>query len=286
MDFLSPSDGPYRQRARVRTAGGAQVRLRDDAGTTRLAELWHHDPMRVLMPAAIGDAIPHVILLNTAGGLVGGDRIAVRVEVTGPARALVTGQAAEKVYRSDGPAVEIENALVVGDGGWLEWMPQETILFDGCRLRRRLDIDLTGGARCLVGEMVVFGRLARGERVVQASFSDRWDLRRDGRLVWTDRLGFGFDGAAVLRAPFGFDGAAAMATLVHAGPGAAERLAEIRALLGEETGIAATCLGDILLVRALMTDPVPLRRRLAEIWRHLRAEAGGLPAVLPRLWHI
>ena len=286
MDSMSSPDGPYRQRARVRTAGGARIRLRDDGGTTRLAELWHHDPMRVLMPAAIGDAIPHVVLLNTAGGLVGGDAVAVRVALTGAARALVTGQAAEKVYRSDGPAVEIDNALSVGDGGWLEWMPQETILFDGCRLRRRLAIDLAGGARCLVGELVVFGRLARGERVVQARFFDRWDLRRDGRLVWTDRLGFGFDDAPVLRAPFGFGDAAAMATLVHAGPGAAARLADIRALLGEETGIAATCMGDMLLVRALVADPVPLRRRLAAIWRYLRAEAGGLPPVLPRLWHI
>ena len=278
--------GDAPQRARVRVAGGARVRLRDDDGTTRLAELWHHDPVRVLMPRPVDDVLPHVVVLNTAGGLVGGDSVAVAIELGPSARALVTGQAAEKVYRSDGPMVGIENTLTAGDGAWLEWMPQETILFDGARLRRRLTLDLGGDARCLAAEMVVFGRRARGETVETAIFEDRWDLRRDGRLIWTDALALGPGAGAQLRASFGFGGAAAMATLIYAAPDAARYLTGLRTLLGEETGIAATCLGEVLLVRALAADPAPLRRNLARIWRHLRAEAGGLPAILPRLWHI
>ena len=280
------ADGAGQSRARVRVAGGARVRLRDDDGTTRLAELWHHDPMRVLMPRSIGDEIPHVVLLNTAGGLVGGDRISVAVDAGPGARVLVTGQAAEKVYRSDGPLVEIANTLAIGDRGWLEWMPQETILFDGCRLDRRLRLDLAGDARCLAAEMVVFGRRARGETVERAIFADRWDLRRDGRLHWCDALAIGPEAGTHLRGAFAFAGAAAMATLVYAARDAARHLDGVRALLAEQSGIAATCLGEVLVLRALARDPAPLRRDLARVWRHLRVEAGGLPAVLPRLWHI
>jgi urease accessory protein len=280
------ADGAGQSRARVRVAGGARVRLRDDDGTTRLAELWHHDPMRVLMPRSIGDEIPHVVLLNTAGGLVGGDRISVAVDAGPGARVLVTGQAAEKVYRSDGPLVEIANTLAIGDRGWLEWMPQETILFDGCRLDRRLRLDLAGDARCLAAEMVVFGRRARGETVERAIFADRWDLRRDGRLQWCDALAIGPEAGTQLRGAFAFAGAAAMATLVYAARDAARHLDGVRALLAEQSGIAATCLGEVLVLRALASDPAPLRRDLARVWRHLRVEAGGLPAVLPRLWHI
>jgi urease accessory protein len=282
----SIAEGAGQSRARVRVAGGARVRLRDDDGTTRLAELWHHDPMRVLMPRSIGDEIPHVVLLNTAGGLVGGDRVSVAIDAGPGARVLVTGQAAEKVYRSDGPLAEIANTLAIGDGGWLEWMPQETILFDGCRLDRRLRLDLAGGARCLAAEMVVFGRRARGETVERAIFADRWDLRRDGRLQWSDALAIGPEAGTQLRGAFAFAGAAAMATLVYAARDAARHLDGLRALLAEQSGIAATCLGEVLVLRALASDPAPLRRDLARVWRHLRVEAGGLPAVLPRLWHI
>jgi urease accessory protein len=273
-------------RPRVRVAGGARVRLRDDRGTTRLAELWHHDPVRVLMPRPVDDVVPHVVVLNTAGGLVGGDAVSVAIELGPSARALATGQAAEKVYRSDGPTVEIANALSVADGAWLEWMPQETILFEGCRLRRRLTLSLEGRARCLAAEMVVFGRRARGETIATARFADRWDLRRDGRLVWTDALSLGPEAGAQLGASFAFGGAAAMATMVYAGQDAARHLDAVRALLAERTGIAATCLGEILILRALAADAAALRRDLAAVWRHLRAEAGGLPARLPRLWHI
>ena len=286
MDDATTHAGRGALRPRVRVAGGARGRRRDARGTTRLTELWHHDPVRVLLPRPVDDVVPHVVVLNTAGGLVGGDSVAIEITLGPAARALATGQAAEKVYRSDGPSVEISTTLAIGDGAWLEWMPQETILFEGSRLRRRLTLDLAGDARALAAEMVVFGRRARGETIETACFADRWDLRRDGRLVWTDALTLGPEAGAQLRAPFAFGGAAAMATLVYAARDAAGHLDGIRALLAEGTGIAATSLGEILILRALAADAASLRRDLARVWRHLRAEAGGLPATLPRLWHI
>jgi urease accessory protein len=290
MDILDRT-APPAPRRRVRVEGGARVRLRDDDGVSRLAELWHHDPMRVLMPTPVDDVLPHVVLLNTAGGLVGGDRLDVAITLGARARALVTGQAAEKVYRSDGPEVTIANRLVVDEDGWLEWMPQETILFDRARLRRRLSIDLGARARCVAGEMIVFGRAARGETITGGLLRDSWEIRAEGRLLWAEPLRLDEMGAGALAAPFTFAGARALATLVLAGPEAGALLEPVRAAIAREgrdveAGMAATCLGGILLVRGVAADPRPLRRGMAACWRLLRAQAGGLPPLLPRLWHI
>lgn len=274
-------------RRRVRVDGGARVTLRDDAGTTRLRELWHHDPMRVLLPEPVDDVIPHVVLLNTAGGLVGGDSLRTEIEVGDRARALVTGQAAEKVYRSDGPEVSIRTALSAGRDAWLEWMPQETILFDASRLDRRLSIELAAGARCLAGEILVLGRRARGETVARAWLRDRWEVRREGRLAWADALALRPEEPGALDAPFALDGAAAMATLAYCAGDAPSLLEGLReALAGHGEGIAASCMGEILLVRGLSPDAQALRRAVAAAWRFLRAAGGSLPARLPRLWHI
>ena len=274
-------------RRRVRVEGGARVTLRDDAGTTRLRELWHHDPVRVLLPEPVDDALPHVVLLNTAGGLVGGDSLRTEIEVGDRARALVTGQSAEKVYRSDGPEVAIRTALSAGRDAWLEWMPQETILFDASRLDRRLSISLAAGARCLAGEILVFGRRARGETIGRAWLRDRWEIRRDGRLAWADALALGPEAPGALDAPFALDGAAAMATLAYCGADGPALLEGLRAALaGHGEGIAASFMGEILLVRGLSPDAQALRRGVAAAWRFLRAAGGSLPARLPRLWHI
>ncbi|MFM8988266.1 MAG: urease accessory protein UreD [Alphaproteobacteria bacterium] len=287
MDVVADGSRMAGGRRRVRVDGGARVTLRDDAGTTRLVELWHHDPMRVLLPEPVDDEIPHVVLLNSAGGLVGGDSLRTEIGLGDRARALVTGQAAEKVYRSDGPDVAIRTSLSAGRDAWLEWMPQETILFEASRLDRRLSIDLAAGARCLAGETLVFGRRARGETIARAWLRDRWEIRREGRLAWADAFALRPDEPGVLDAPFALDGAAAMATLAYCGADAPARLEGLReALAGHGAGIAASCLGDILRVRGLSRDAQALRRAVAEAWRFLRAAGGSLPARLPRLWHI
>jgi urease accessory protein len=286
MNSFVSAASPAAPRRRVRVDGGARVRLRDDDGVSRLAELWHHDPMRVILPEPVDDELPHVVLLNTAGGLVGGDTLNVAITLDARARALVTGQAAEKVYRSDGPDVTIANRLVVGADAWLEWMPQETILFDRSRLARSLAIDLAAGARCLAGEMIVFGREAHGETIAGGMLRDRWEVRRAGRLLWAESLRLDPMSGTALAAPFAFDGARAVATLLYAGPEAAALLEPVREAIGAEAGMAATCLGEVLLLRGVAADPRTLRRTMAACWRLLRARAGSLPALLPRLWHI
>ena len=271
----------------ARHDGAARIRWGVDAdGRTRLADLFQRAPLRVLLPDAVDDAVPHAVLLNTAGGLVGGDRLEIEIALEPGARALVTQQAAEKVYRSAGADVTVANRLAVGDRAWLEWLPQETILFEGARLRRRLTLDLAGSGAALAGEILVFGRHARGERMLSGAAFDGWEIRRDGRLLWADALDLGDDPGAALGSSAGFGGAVALGTLVCAIPDAASRLDAAREALGDTTEAGASVVGEILLVRFLDARPDALRRRFAAVWAALRRAALGLPPVLPRVWHV
>ncbi|HYD67198.1 urease accessory protein UreD [Azospirillum sp.] len=253
----------------------------------RLGTVYHTDPLRLLFPTpATGDP-PTATVVTTSGGLVGGDRLEIAATVGEGASALVTAQAAEKVYRSTGADVRFDVALSVADGGWLEWLPQETILFDGARLRRTTCANVAGSGRLLAGELLVFGRVARGERFATGLARDAWEVRRDGRLVWADALHLDGDIPAVLDHPAGFDGATAYGTIVYVGPDAAAHLDAARDMLSEVALHAgATVLGEVLVMRLLGKDAHRLRTDFGRVWAAFRALAGGLPERLPRLWHV
>jgi len=258
------------------------------AGRTRLAGLHQQAPLRALFPKHPSDDLPMAALVNVGGGLVAGDRCVVEVTVGEGAAAAVTSQAAEKVYRSTGPDTAVETRLTVAAGGWLEWCPQETILFDRARLRRRLRLELAGDARgAMLGEMLVLGRLASGERARSGLLFDRIEVWRDGELAWLDRLRLEGAFGPVLDAAAGLDGNGALATFVHAAPDAGDRLERARELL-EAPGVraGATLVNGLLVVRWLAADPLALRRAFALFWAGFRAGAAGLPPVTPRLWHV
>ncbi|MCE2468188.1 MAG: urease accessory protein UreD [Caldilineaceae bacterium] len=130
--------------------------------------------MRVFLPRVDPGAAVEVVLANSAGGIAGGDHLRVRVAVGADTAAVITSQAAEKAYRSRGPAADLETRVTVGPRARLAWVPQETILFDGARLCRRLEFNLDGTACLLAGEMWVFGRIARGEVFGQGLLHDVW----------------------------------------------------------------------------------------------------------------
>ena len=254
---------------------------------TRLREVYHTDPLRLLFPTPASGDPPTAVVVTTSGGLVGGDRLEISASVGEGASALVTAQAAEKVYRSAGEDVRFDVRLAVADGGWLEWLPQETILFDSARLRRTTSVEMNGSGRLLAGELLVFGRIARGERFTQGLARDAWEVRRDGRLVWVDALHLDGDVAALLDHPAGFAGATAYGTIVYVGSDAADRMDAARALLEDCAPHAgATVLGEVLVIRLLGRDAQRLRNDFGRIWAGLRAELAGLPARLPRLWYV
>lgn len=273
---------------KVAVHGAATVRFEHRHGATRLATLYHHDPLRVLLPDPRPGDLPVAVLVTTSGGMVGGDRLDIALSAGPGAAAMVTTQAAEKVYRSAGPDCRIDTRVAVEAGGWLEWMPQEAIVFEGSRLRRLTRLELEGDARLIAGEMLVFGRAAFGERVSYGLVRDAWEVARDGRLTWADALHLDGDIAEALAHPAGFAGAGACATLLHAAPGAGTHLDSVREAAATLDGVraGATAFDGLLLVRILGGEALAVRRAYAALWSHLRAQAAGLPTRLPRLWEV
>ena len=261
----------------------------DETGTTRLQDLYQSDPVRVLFPTPPRDEIQSATFVTTSGGLVGGDVLELTAQVVGDAAALFYPQAAEKIYRSTGADCRIDVTLTVGPGGWLEWLPQETIVFDGARLIRRTTADVESGGRLLAGEMVVLGRAAMGETVQRGVIRDAWAVRRDRRLVWADALCLEGAIAETVAHPAGLDGATALATVVYSADDAASHLATARDLLAgapDPVRVGASVVNDLLVIRFLAKDAAPLRQIFGEFWADFRHAMAGLPAALPRLWQI
>jgi urease accessory protein len=271
--------------------GAAEIRFAVRDGATRLAHLYQRDPLRVLFPTAEPGDAALAVLVTTSGGLVAGDRISIAIDLAGGAVAHVTASAAEKIYRSTGATTEIRQSLSVAGGARLEYLPPETILFDGTRLRRRTMLALAPGAGFLGGSILVFGRRARGEAFTHGLLHERLEVCRDGALVWGDALHVDGDVAAIMADPACFAGAAACATLVLASASGDPRafIDDARAvqLQSVAAGLRAgvTAVNGLLIARWLGPDPWALRRAYADLACHLRAAAMGLPPRLPRLWH-
>ncbi len=285
--------GPWAKPPAAAPRGG-EARLvlkRATEGGASLADLYQAQPLRVLFPYIERGDIFQAAIACVSGGLVGGDRLDVAVTLEDGARAVVIGQAAEKVYRSLGADCTVETQLRVGADAWLEYLPQETILFDAARLRRRTQLILAPGAQAMGGGILVFGRMARGEMLRRGLVHDVWEIRgTDGHLVWKDALHMDGDLETLLANPATFGGAAAYGSLVYAGKDAAQHLGAVRDIVEQNANpalrLGATSFRDLLIVRFLGRNTLELRGAFAAIWKHLRGMAGGLPPALPRLWSI
>ncbi len=269
---------------------GWQVRpLGASGGVTCLRDLHQVAPLRVLFPDPSAEDIAIGVIVTTSGGLVGGDRLTISVTADPDTASLVTAQAAEKVYRSTGADCDITVDLTAGHCAWLEWLPQETILFNGARLRRATRIDAAPGSRVLAGEIVVFGRRASGETMDHGMLRDLWTIRRAGQLVWADVLRIEEEFVRVLAAPAGFAGAAASATIVYVADDPAPLLAAARSALPVQDDpalrAAAGIVNGVLVVRLLAADPFVLRGAFGQFWALFRAAAGSCPGRLPVLWN-
>ena len=288
MDASSP-DPTVSSAVPSQVDGRLMLRVERADGADRLRDLYMHDPLRVLFPRpAKGDPL-QAVLATTSGGLVGGDRLTLDIAVGENAALQVVGQAAEKIYRSLGADTRVTLRLDAAPGSLLEVLPQGTILFDGARLRRTVAINVAEGARVLTGEILSLGRAASGERVTSGLLRDRWQIRRDGRLVWADALALDGDIAAAVASPSGFGGASALGTLLYAGPDGERGLELARSLLDQAaTGVrrGASLVDGIMVVRFLSADGAALRTAFGAFWRGFRAGACGLPERLPTIWNV
>ncbi len=271
---------------RVDGAALLAVAASDDGGG-RVRDLYQRAPCRLLFPDDEPGGPLHAVLLTTSGGLTGGDRIAMTLEVDARARAVLTTQAAEKLYRTlpEEAATCIEVRVKAGPGAWTEWLAQETILFDGARLRRRFSADLAADARMLALESVVFGRTAMGESFNSGFLHDAWRVRCGGRLLWADALRLEGDLAQARHRPWGIGASVACATLLYAGADAAALLEPVRNTLIGVAGAGATLLPGLLITRLWSEDAAALRAQVTRLAALVRHEAGGCPPRLPRVWH-
>src|ERR1700722_7848361 len=168
-----------------RARGSVKFDVQEVEGVTRRRHLHESGSLRVRFPSPEAAGLS-AVFVNTAGGIAGGDRFDIDIVAGEGSRLAVTTAAAEKIYRAQGPAAQLNIALKAAAGAHFAWLPQETILFDRARVSRRIDIDLAEGASLLLCEIVVFGRSAMGERMLHGEFVDRWRVRRGGRLVFAE----------------------------------------------------------------------------------------------------
>lgn len=267
--------------AYVRAAGGVVLRFGNVGGQTHRLDVGESGGYRARFPTTF-DATCEAVLINTGGGMAGGDAMSVTVDLGPGSDAVVTSQAAEKIYRSQGADTRIDTSLSVAAGATLAWLPQESILFSGARLNRRLAVDLAADARLVACESVFFGRSAMGESLQRGALRDRWRIRREGRLVFAEDVRLeGAIAETLGRSAIGA-GARAAATILVAGGDLADRLEQVRALAEEAQAgtveLGAGLVGDLLIVRLLSPDAQALRRVLVTLLRHLTGRA------LPRTW--
>jgi urease accessory protein len=260
-----------------RARGRVSLAVAATPGGVRRTASGEEGSLRMRLPNACADA-PEAVLINTGGGMAGGDHFAVDLALDADARLVVTTAAAEKIYRSHGPDARFDVAATLADGADLTWLPQETILFDRARLARSITIALAPAARLLLAETVVFGRAAMGETVREGSFADRWRIRRDGRLIFAEN--FRLDGVVSERlgeaAVAG--GRTALGTVLIA-PGDDAAVEAVRAASGAfrgEAGVSAW--NGIALARLAAHDGAALRHDLVVLLSALGRRA------LPRIW--
>lgn len=231
-------------------------------------------PCRVFFPKVFDASIMEAILVNTGGGLVEGDRVSTAITVGGGAGLHITTQAAEKIYRSLTESCIVKSDLRIAGDGLLLWLPQETIMFDGARLCRHQMVSIEKASRFLAAEVVIFGRIARGERLDAGQLRDNWSIRCDGKLLWMDCLRLEGDFAAHRARRFGFGDSAGLATVLYAGGDAASFLPLAREMAARNGG-GATLVNGILLARFLSHDEAFLRAASFSLADELRRAIVG-----------
>ncbi len=290
MSLIEPSPPslvPQRQPAQPadleRAVGKLALVVNHADGRDAIRDLHQSGCGRLLFPARLRTDPVEAVVVNTAGGLTGGDRFDVAVAVDAGAQAIVATQACEKVYASSGPAAKLSTRLTAKSAAVLRWLPQETILFEHSVLERSLTIDMAEDADVLAGEAILLGRQAMGESLITARLRDRWRIRRGGRLVFAEETAVGGKAGdwTALRQAKALLGetTTALATIVHAAPGADKGLDAARDIMAS-TGIdgGASAFDGLLVMRMIAPSGLALRQTLLQLLEH------GIGGRLPRVW--
>jgi urease accessory protein len=269
---LIPEAGPQR------AYGSARLAVKPVNGRTRIATLYQEGCAKIRLPETDSPLL-EAVMINTSGGLTGGDEMHWQFEVADDCRAQVTTQACERIYKASAGVADVATVLKVKNQASLAWLPQETILFEASALNRTLVVDLAQSSRALIVEPVVFGRKAMGEDVQNCTFRDRWRIHRNGRLIHAEDFLVGPDAGSMLGRPALLGGMRTMATILLLDADAERYLDKSRKIIGTKGG--ASFWSGKLLARLIDGDAYLLRKRLVPLIELLNEKAG-----VPKVWSI
>jgi urease accessory protein len=283
-----PSVGRQRDlsdRQLQRANGLGRVVLKSSDGRTRIDDLFQRSPVRIMFPRSADGGLEETVLINTAGGIAGGDRLEYEISALANASITVTSQAAEKVYRALDEPSRITTKLRAHGSARLAWLPQETIIFNLAKVNRRTEIEVSSGAELLALDWLVLGRAAHGEEMVGGCIRDSWLVKKDGRLIWADTFRAVDDLFSQLYRTALLSDCKAVATLICFGPEPDIRLEVIREVaprLG--CHCAATVVAGLIVVRFAAKASSDLRRAVRDALLQFGPELGGGPFRVPKMW--
>jgi urease accessory protein len=276
----SPSDTDLQ-----RAEGSCRIVLSGSEKGTRIMDVFQQSPIRVMFPGIGSGPVKEAVLINTAGGIAGGDRLDCGVTALENSSIAVTSQAAEKVYRALNEPARIATKLEASEGAKLAWLPQETIVFNWARLCRETEIELYSGAELLALEWLVLGRAAHGEKVVGGHISESWRVKRDGRLIWADTFRVTDETFAHVHRKALLSSRRAIATLIYFGPDLERRLESLREIASSlECDCAATSVGGLIIVRFAAQASSDLKLALRSFLQRFSRELGPGPFRVPKMW--
>lgn len=252
---------------------------------TVLARRRHDGPLVVQRPLyPEGDALCHAIVVHPPGGIAGGDELRIALSAGEGAQALLTTPGAGKWYRSGGARARQAVSMEVAPGAALEWLPQETIVFDGALAALSTEVRLAGDAGYIGWDLACLGRTGSGERFASGECRFSSAILRDGRPLWLER-GCIEGGGAPMNSAAGLAGQPVFGTLAAAFPGLGRaELEACRAVSPEDGRGGVTRLPGVLLARYLGASTESARRWFTALWRILRPALSGRGAVEPRIW--
>jgi len=262
-----------------RTQGRGHLAAKALDGKSRIAELYQEGAAKIRLPQTFTNEM-EVVIINTAGGLTGGDCMDWSIAAGPDTFVTATTQACEKIYKASFGTAEVATRIVAGPCAKVHWLPQESILFDNAFLNRRLEADLDETAELIAVEAILLGRKAMGEAMTRGTVRDRWRIRRAGRLIHAEELRFEGNVAALTALGPVLAGQVAFATVLYTGPLCEALLPQVRAILGDSPGGASQWNGK-LVVRITAADGFQLRQKLVPIVSALR---GG--ATMPKVWNL
>lgn len=268
-----------------RADGSGRIVVSGSVKGTRITEVYQRSPIRILFPRVGGAPVEEAVLINTSGGVAGGDSLECSVTARADAALVVTSQAAEKVYRALDEPARVVTRLEAHAGARLAWLPHETIVFDSGRIRRGMQIEVSSGSELIALEWLVLGRAARGEEVSAGHIVDSWRVRKDGRLIWADSFRATGEVISRLRASALLSSYKAIGTLVYFGPSLDRRLEFLRDLLPSlDCDCAATSVGGLIVARFAAKAASDLRTGLRTFLQRLGEELGPGPFRVPKMW--